>query len=114
MRVNNLTGSSRPWHYHLQCYTILGVFNAISTLLTLTFYQILLTLLPFLNSIQAFPGVPMGFRCMMMSLPHFELGGYTFLKTINIFLFKYTWNYYSINKLVSVPNYSLDNRALAG
>ena len=36
----DLIGPARPWHYPLQCYTTLGVFNAFSTLLNGIFYQV--------------------------------------------------------------------------
>ena len=39
-RAYNLVGPARPWHHPLQCYTILGIFNAFSTLLKLIFYQV--------------------------------------------------------------------------
>ena len=36
----NLIGPAGPWHYPLQCYTSLEVFNTFSTLLKLIFYQV--------------------------------------------------------------------------
>ena len=39
-KMYNLIGPARPWHYPLQCYTTLGVFNAFSTLVKLIFHQV--------------------------------------------------------------------------
>ena len=70
----NLIGPARPWHYPLQCYTTLGVFNAFSTLLKLIFYQVTYMATIFFKVHMVYPWDSQ----VVMSLPHFQLDGYNF------------------------------------
>ena len=73
--VYNLIGPARSWHYPLQCYTILGLFNAFSTLLKLIFHQVTYITTIFQWHV-GYPWSPHG----LTSLPCFELDGYNFSK----------------------------------
>ena len=74
MKMYNLIGSARPWHYPLQHYTALGEFNASSTLLKVIFYQVTYMATIFSKVCMVYPWDLQ----VVMSLTHFQLDGYNF------------------------------------
>ena len=107
--VYNLIGPARSWHYPLQCYTILGLFNAFSTLLKLIFHQVTYITTIFQWHV-GYPWSPHG----LTSLPCFLNLMVTTFQNCKCILLNFIWTCYSTKNQVSMLSFSLDIRLLLG